>query len=78
MTTELTLRSADTELMRRLESQGVEMSRRGEVYTLVVEGNPDEVLQFLVEHRVAVSSMVPKRATLEELFVRKAIRKESE
>ena len=74
---EVTFRSTDPALLNAVEQVAAGVDRLGDYARAVVEGSPDPVLRILVERGVPVESVVPRRETLEDLFVRQAIRNEA-
>lgn len=75
---EITCRHADTAFLEGLESSGVQVDRLGEYDRLVVEGELQGMLSRLLEGGVEIQSVVPKRESLEDLFVKESTRARGE
>ena len=75
---EITCRHADAAFLEGLESSGVQVDRLGEYDRLVVEGELQGMLSRLLEGGVEIQSVVPKRESLEDLFVKESTRARGE
>ena len=75
---EVTCRGASAELLQQLESQGLAVDHLGEYARIVVEGNVSATLSRLLESGADIQSVVPKRESLEDLFVKESTRVEEE
>lgn len=71
--TEVTLAGVDDALREVLEELGYELHARADVTLLEVKGDPSDVLRAALEHGARVVEMVPRRETLEDLFMRQAL-----
>lgn len=71
--TEVTLASVGNALRAVLENMGYDLHDRGEVTLLEVKGDPAEVLRAALDHEARVVEMLPRRETLEDLFMRQAL-----
>lgn len=74
MSTEITFMSHDPELLERVAKVSQRVDRLGDYSRCVVDGRPDVVLKMLVDGGVSIDSVTPKRESLEDLFVKEAIR----
>jgi hypothetical protein len=72
---EITLGDVSDVLREGLEGKGYTLRALGRVYALEVEGDEAvrEVLSAALEARARVESVVAKRETLEDIFVRRAL-----
>ena len=78
MSTEITFRGPDS-LVKQLSSGGVEVDVLGDYMRIRLEGATTEVLNTLLAGGAQVDSVVPKRESLEDLFVRGVVQaKDSE
>lgn len=75
---EITCRHGKTELLEQLENSGVQVDRLGEYDRLVVEGELQGTLSHLLENGIEIQSVVPKRESLEDLFVKESTRARGE
>ncbi len=75
---EITCRHGKTELLEQLEKSGVQVDRLGEYDRLVVEGELQGTLSHLLENGIEIQSVVPKRESLEDLFVKESTRARGE
>ncbi len=71
--TEVTFRGRSPELLRALTPMVAELRHVGDYTVAVVEGRADDVLRVLLEADACVESVVPRRESLEDLFVRAAL-----
>ena len=73
--TEVTLASASAEAKAALEEAGFTLLERPGVHVIEVEGEArvDEVLAIALEHKARVVEVAPKKETLEDLFMRRAL-----
>ncbi len=73
--TEITLAHADEALLEALTGKGMTVSRRVDLAVVLVEGEArvGEVLQAALAGGAQVVEVTPRRETLEDLFLRKAL-----
>ena len=75
---EITCRSASPDVLGALESEGVTVDQLGEYVRIIAEGNVNLTLNRLLESGADIQSVVPKRESLEDLFVKESTRVEEE
>lgn len=75
---EVTFRGASSDMLTGFENEGFRVDRLGEYNRVVVEGSVDKALAKLVSAGVEVQSVIPKRESLEDLFVKESTRSEKE
>ena len=75
---EITCRHGKPELLEQLENSGIQVDRLGEYDRLVVEGELQGTLSHLLENGIEIQSVVPKRESLEDLFVKESTRARGE
>jgi ABC-2 type transport system ATP-binding protein len=73
--TEITLAGASEELQAALEEEGLKVRQRPGVITVEVEGEAtvDRVLRAALDRGAKVLEVIPRRDTLEDLFMRRAL-----
>jgi ABC-2 type transport system ATP-binding protein len=73
--TEITLAAVSEEARAALQAAGLELLERPGVFVIDVEGESrvDEVLALALEHKARVVEVSPKKETLEDLFMRRAL-----
>jgi ABC-2 type transport system ATP-binding protein len=73
--TEITLAALDEAAKTALERAGLTLQERPGVFLIDVEGEArvDEVLALALEHKARVVEVSPKKETLEDLFMRRAL-----
>jgi len=73
--TEITLAALDDAAKAALEGAGLTLQERPGVFLIDVEGEArvDEVLALALEHKARVVEVSPKKETLEDLFMRRAL-----
>ena len=73
--TDVTLAHASPELTEELKGKGLSVSARTDVIVVEVEGEArvGEVLKAALDRGAQVVEVVPRRETLEELFLRQAL-----
>ena len=74
MVTEITVRAVTDDLPAGIREQCQRIHRLGDYSRLFLEGDSDSVLAELVTAGVRIESVVPKRESLEDLFVKEAIK----
>lgn len=75
---EITCRAASADVLGALESEGVTVDQLGEYVRIIAEGNVNLTLNRLLESGADIQSVVPKRESLEDLFVKESTRVEEE
>lgn len=72
---EITLADVSDVLLEGLKAKGYELRALGRAHAVEVEGDDSvrEVLAAALEARARVESVIPKRETLEDIFVRRAL-----
>jgi ABC-2 type transport system ATP-binding protein len=73
--TEILLASASDALKKALAEKGAKISERVDVTLVEIEGEAkvSELLALALEHGATIASVTPKRETLEDLFLRRAL-----
>lgn len=71
---EVTCKGATAEILQSFETQGYRVDRLGEYDRVLVEGQTNEALTKLIEVGADIQSVVPKRDSLEDLFVKESTR----
>ena len=66
------------EKIAELESQVLTVDHLGEYVRIVAEGNANVTLKGLLESGAEIQSVIPKRESLEDLFVKESTRGEEE
>ena len=73
--TEVTLAQAGDELLQGFEASGHAVKKRADVVVVEIEGEKQvgDVLRVAIEAGAQVIEVVPRRETLEDLFMRRAL-----
>ena len=69
MSTEITFRASDS-LLGQLKADGMEVDVLGDYMRLRIEGSTTSILSTLLEGGAQIDSVLPKRESLEDLFIR--------
>ena len=75
---EVTCKGANPDLLQGFESQGYRVDRLGEYDRVIVEGQANDALSQLLNSGAEIQSVVPKRDSLEDLFVKESTRQVDE
>ncbi|MEM1030975.1 MAG: ABC transporter ATP-binding protein [Myxococcota bacterium] len=70
---EVSLADVRPDLREAIDGLGYACSVRGELTLLDVEGDPGPVLRVALDHDARIVEVVPRRETLEDLFMRQAL-----
>jgi ABC-2 type transport system ATP-binding protein len=71
--TDVTVAGASAEILAALEADGLAVQRLAEVAVVEVTGPVDDLLRRLLEARAQIVEVAPRRETLEDLFMRRAL-----
>jgi len=75
---EVTCKGANPDVLQAFETQGYRVDRLGEYDRVIVEGQANDALSQLLNSGAEIQSVVPKRDSLEDLFVKESTRQVDE